>query len=74
MHCSVVSVLHIWKVFIPQLGMFAAIAPQQVYHGTINDLCLSVGLWMECRASLQLGIHHAPQAGPKLSKETRVSI
>ena len=54
--------------------MFAAIALQQVYHGMVDYLCLSVGLWMECRTSLQLGVHHSPQASPKISKEARVSM
>jgi hypothetical protein len=34
----------------------------------------SVGLWMESSAPLQFGVHHSPQACPKLPKESIFSI
>ena len=73
-HCSIVGMLHIWKMFIPQLRMFSTIASQQVYHSVVDNLYLFVSLWMKCRASFQLGVHHLPQDGPKLSKKSRVPI
>ena len=73
-HCSIVGMLHIWKILIPQLRMFPTIASQQMYHDAIHNLCLSVSLWMKCRASFQLGVHHLPQVSPKRSEKVRVPI
>lgn len=73
-HCSIVGMLHIWKMLIPQLRMFPTIASQQMYHSEVENLCLFISLWMKCHAYFQLGVHHLPQAGPKLSEKARVPI
>ena len=73
-HCSVVGMLYIWKVLIPQLRMFPTIASQQMNHDAIEKLYFSISLWMKCHDSFQLAVHHHPQAGPKLSEQVRVPI
>ena len=66
--------MYIEYLFIPQLGMLVAVASKQKYQCSVNNICLSVALWMEISTPLQLGVHHSSQVCPKISKESSISI
>jgi hypothetical protein len=66
--------MNIGYLVIPQLGMLVALTSKQKYHCSVNNLYLTVGLWMESRTPLQLGVHHSPRTCPKLSMESSISI
>jgi len=57
---TVVSMLHIAQMLIPNLGMLATIASEKLDHCPIDHLCLTIYLWMKCCALLQSGVHQLP--------------
>ena len=59
---------------IPQLRMLAAVTLKKMCRCLVNNLCLTIDLWMESHNPLQLGVNHSPQTCPKLSKESSISI
>ena len=54
--------------------MLVVVASKKKYDCLVYNFFLPVGLWMESNAPLQFGVHHSPQAFPKLPKESSISI
>ena len=58
---SVVAMLNVQNLIIPQLRMLVAVTSKQMNHNRLYHLYMSIFLWMESSTPLHLGVHHSPQ-------------
>jgi hypothetical protein len=74
MESPVVIVLNIGETLVPCMWMLRIVHSQDVHNHLIDDLCLSIGLWVERSGFCELGVQQRLETRPKGAEETVVLV
>jgi hypothetical protein len=74
MESHVVIVMNIGETLVPCMWMLRIVREKDVHNQPIDDLCLDVGLGVECNGFCDLGVQQKQETEPKCVEEPFVPV